>query len=119
MSYIGYPKKGAFEPFACGTGDLRGATPLWVAAYDMNGAGGQVFGVGGSRTSSSAEILETLLAAGADQHLTTDDGTTPFMAAAGLGRATYTHRASHGASARQVPRQRSRCSWRRVPTSTP
>ena len=38
MSYIGYPKKGAFEPFACGTGDLRGATPLWVAAFDMNGA---------------------------------------------------------------------------------
>ncbi len=27
MSYIGRPKKGAFEPFACGTGDLRGATP--------------------------------------------------------------------------------------------
>ena len=96
MSYIGYPKKGAFEPFACGTGDLRGATPLWVAAYDMNGAGGQVFGVGGSRTSSSAEILETLLAAGADQRLTTDDGTTPFMAAAGLGRATYTPREPRG-----------------------
>ena len=96
ISYIGYPKKGAFEPFACGTGDLRGATPLWVAAYDMNGAGGQVFGVGGSRTSSSAEILETLLAAGADQHLTTDDGTTPFMAAAGLGRATYTPREPRG-----------------------
>ena len=30
MSYIGYPRKGAFEPFAPGTGDLRGATPLWV-----------------------------------------------------------------------------------------
>ena len=41
MSYIGYPKKGAFEPFATGTGDLRGATPLWVAAYGSNG------GVGG------------------------------------------------------------------------
>ena len=27
MTYIGYPTKGAFEPFACGTGDLRGATP--------------------------------------------------------------------------------------------
>ena len=96
MSYIGYPKKGAFEPFACGTGDLRGATPLWVAAYDMNGAGGQVFGVGGSRTSSSAEILRTLLAAGANLHLTTDDGTTPFMVAAGLGRATYTPREPRG-----------------------
>ena len=96
MSYIGYPKKGAFEPFACGTGDLRGATPLWVAAYDMNGAGGQVFSVGMSRTTSSAETLHTLLDAGGDQHLTTADGTTPFMAAAGLGRATYTPREPRG-----------------------
>ncbi len=96
MSYIGYPKKGAFEPFACGTGDLRGATPLWVAAFDMNGAGGQVFGVGASRTSSSADTLRALLDAGADQHLTTNDGTTPFMVAAGLGRATYTPREPRG-----------------------
>ena len=96
MSYIGYPTKGAFEPFACGTGDLRGATPLWVAAWDMNGAGSQVFSVTASRTSSSAEVLEALIAAGADQHLTTDDGTTPFMVAAGLGRATYTPREPRG-----------------------
>jgi ankyrin repeat protein len=96
MSYIGYPRKGAFEPFACGTGDLRGATPLWVAAFDMNGAGSQVFSVTGSHTSSGADILRTLLAAGADQHLTTDDGTTPFMVAAGLGRATYTPREPRG-----------------------
>jgi len=96
MSYIGYPKKGAFEPFACGTGDLLGATPLWVAAYDMNGAGGQVFSVGESRTSTSTDTLLALLNAGADQHLTTADGTTPFMAAAGLGRATYTPREPRG-----------------------
>ena len=96
MSYIGYPKKGAFEPFACGTGDLLGATPLWVAAYDMNGAGGQVFSVGESRTSTSTDTLFALLNAGADQHLTTADGTTPFMAAAGLGRATYTPREPRG-----------------------
>ena len=95
MSYIGYPRKGAFEPFACGTGDLRGATPLWVAAFDMNGAS-RTFGVGESRTSSNAEILRTLLAAGADQHLTTADGTTPFMAASGLGRSTYTPRQPRG-----------------------
>ena len=95
MSYIGYPRKGAFEPFACGTGDLRGATPLWVAAFDMNGAN-RTFGVGESRTSSNAEILRALIAAGADQHLTTADGTTPFMAAAGLGRSTYTPRQPHG-----------------------
>ena len=37
MDYIGYPRKGAFEPFACGTGDLKGATALWVAAYTANG----------------------------------------------------------------------------------
>ncbi len=94
-SYIGYPRKGAFEPFSVGTGDLRGATPLWVAATDMNGAG-RVFNYGPAYTSSSAEILRTLLAAGADPHLTTDDGTTPLMAAAGLGRATYTPRVPRG-----------------------
>ncbi|MCY4029795.1 MAG: ankyrin repeat domain-containing protein [Acidobacteria bacterium] len=101
MSYIGYPKKGAFEPFACGTGDLRGATPLWVAAYDLNGTGGQshVFAVMPSFTSSSAEVLRILLEAGADQHLTTVDGTTPFMAAAGLGPATYTPRQPRGVRA--------------------
>ncbi len=84
MSYIGHPTKGAFEGFSCGTGDLRGATPLWVAAYAANGGGGAL------------EIIRTLLAAGADQHLTTDDGTTPFMVAAGLGRATYTPREPRG-----------------------
>ena len=101
MSYIGYPKKGAFEPFACGTGDLRGATPLWVAAYDMNGASGQahVFSVMPSSTTTSIEVLQALLDAGADQQLTTDDGTTPFMAAAGLGPATYTPREPRGVRA--------------------
>ena len=85
MSYVGYPTKGAFERFACGTGDLRGATPLWVAAFGAATDGW--FGV--RQTQSSTEIIQVLLAAGADQHLTTDDGTTPFMAAAGLGRATF------------------------------
>ena len=97
MSYIGYPKKGAFEPFACGTGDLRGATPLWVAAYSANGsvggfggdAGNQFDGrqMGGEQLSS--EIIRALLAGGADQRLTTDDRTTPLMVAAGLGRSTF------------------------------
>jgi len=95
MSYIGYPTKGAFEPFACGTGDLRGATPLWVAAFAANG-GGRFGGIGSESVTSSAEIIEALLAVGADQRLTTDDGTTPFMAAAGLGRATYTPREPRG-----------------------
>ena len=96
MSYIGYPRKGAFETYACGTGDLRGATPLWVAAWGSNGAGGQVFSVRASRSESSLDIIRALLEAGADQQLTTDDGTTPFMAAAGLGRATFTPREPRG-----------------------
>ncbi len=96
MNYIGWPKKGAFEPFSAGTGDLRGATPLWVAAYDLNG-GDRLFGVvRESRTSSGVEILQALMDAGADQHLTTVDGTTPLMVAAGLGRATYTPREPRG-----------------------
>ena len=94
MSYIGYPKKGAFEPFACGTGDLAGATPLWVAAYAANGGRRRLTGSSGAQ--SSAEIIETLLAAGADQHVTTDDGTTPFMMAAGLGRSTFRPREPRG-----------------------
>jgi len=87
MSYIGFPKKGAFEPFACGTGDLRGATPLWVAALAANGSVGGFGGDGGvgldsGRTESSTEVIKALLAAGADYRLTTVDGTTPLMAAA-------------------------------------
>jgi ankyrin repeat protein len=94
MSYIGYPKKGAFEPFACGTGDLMGATPLWVAAYAANGSVGGFGGDGdrrgeGARVESSTEVIQALLAAGADLRLATDDGTTPLMVAAGLGRATF------------------------------
>ena len=96
MSYIGYPRKGAFEPFAPGTGDLQGATPLWVAAFDLNGAPSQVFSVIPSFTGSSTDILTRLLEAGADLTLTTVDGTTPLMAAAGLGRATYTPRQPRG-----------------------
>ena len=95
MSYIGRPKKGAFEPFACGTGDLAGATPLWVAAFEMNRLGGRG-AEGSSQTDSGAEIVRELLAAGADQYLTTNDGTTPFMVAAGLGRSTYTPREPRG-----------------------
>ena len=105
MSYIGYPKKGAFEPFAVGTGDLLGATPLWVAAYSANARVKDIrFGrpegtgaVEGAASRASAEILRLLLAAGADPRMTTDDGTTPLMVAAGLGRSTYTPREPRGA----------------------
>jgi uncharacterized protein len=96
MNYVGYPKKGAFEPYACGTGDLRGATPLWVAAYSANGGGSaQNFGQP-NRSETGTDVLQALLAAGADLKLTTEDGTTPLMAAAGLGRATYTPREPRG-----------------------
>ena len=104
MSYIGYPKKGAFEPFAVGTGDLLGATPLWVAAYSANARvkdirAGRPEGTGAVEEAASragAQIIRMLLAAGADPHLTTDDGTTPLMVAAGLGRSTYTPREPRG-----------------------
>ena len=104
MSYIGYPKKGAFEPFAVGTGDLFGATPLWVAAYSANARVKDIrFGrpegsgaVEGAASRASAEILRLLLGAGSDPHATTTDGTTPLMVAAGLGRSTYTPREPRG-----------------------
>ena len=96
MNYVGYPRKGAFEPYACGTGDLRGATPLWVAAYSANGAASaQNFGQP-NRSETGVDVLQALLAAGADLNLTTVDGTTPLMVAAGLGRATYTPREPRG-----------------------
>jgi ankyrin repeat protein len=95
MSYIGYPTKGAFEPFACGTGDMLGATPLWVAALAANGNVGGFGGDGGfaqgetARADATTEVIKVLLAAGADHKLTTVDGTTPLMVAAGLGRSTF------------------------------
>ena len=105
MSYIGYPRKGAFEPFAVGTGDLLGATPLWIAAYSANARVKDIrFGrpegtgaVEGAASRASSEILRLLLGAGADPHMTTYDGTTPLMVAAGLGRSTYTPREPRGA----------------------
>jgi ankyrin repeat protein len=94
MGYIGYPTKGAFETHSVGTGDLAGATPLWVAAYTANG-GVFRFGAGGGgddmarEVEACGELLKALLAAGANPHLTSVDGTTPLMVAAGLGRATF------------------------------
>ncbi|HEY7171014.1 MAG TPA: ankyrin repeat domain-containing protein [Vicinamibacterales bacterium] len=98
MSYIGYPKKGAFEPFACGTGDLLGATPLFVAAMAANTSDRSLFAMGaapGERDMAEAgrgdptAILRALVAGGGDLKLTTIDGTTALMVAAGLGRATF------------------------------
>ena len=87
LGYIGTTRYGVFEQNAVGTGDVRGATPLWVAAKSSNGGGLQ--GAQGPtaqyRYDSSADIIRRLLAADADPTLTTDDGTTPLMMAAGLG----------------------------------
>jgi ankyrin repeat protein len=82
-------KHGAFEPFSVGTGDLKGATPLWVAAFAANRGGFGAPGMGAAPQGSYGDILKALLAAGADVRLTTDDKTTPLMAAAGLGQGTF------------------------------
>ena len=91
MNYIGHPTKGAFESFSCGTGDLRGATPLWVAAHHANGQGYVPVPAAVDRENAGhhAAIIALLLAAGADPALAIDDGTTPLMAAAGLGQCTF------------------------------
>lgn len=113
QSYIGRPTKGAFESFSCGTGDFRGATPLWLAAFTANGnfaggfAGDAAFGGDsnpGGRGENAAparlpttQVIEALLAGGADLTLTSDDGTTPLMVAAGLGRCTFNPNIKRGA----------------------
>lgn len=86
--------KGAFDFNQVGTGDMKGATPLWIAADVANGASrgrddaGDSSGAAGGGGLSS-EIIRVLLEAGADSKIPTADLTTPLMAAAGLGHATY------------------------------
>ncbi len=88
-------KHGAFEPFSVGTGDLKGATPLWVGSFAANRGGGFPGAIAvpggdmGRAQASYGDIVKALLAAGADVRLTTDDKTTPLMAAAGLGQGTF------------------------------
>ena len=102
MNYIGHPTKGAFESFSCGTGDLRGATPLWVAAHHANGQGYVPVPatVDGENARQHAAIIAKLLAAGADPALAIDDGTTPLMAAAGLGQCTFRPNLTRGLRSR-------------------
>jgi len=85
-------RHGAFDSFSVGTGNLKGATPLWVAAFAANGGGMPR----GEAAVSAADVVRLLLANGADPHLTTEDGTTPLMVAAGLGRANYQPEAARG-----------------------
>ena len=89
MTYIGYPTKGAFEPFACGTGDVRGATPLWVAANSANGSVGDI-NRAGAMTGDNAEVIRILAGSGCrPAHHDRGSGTTPLMVAAGLGKSTF------------------------------
>ena len=95
LGYLATPRRGAFEQNSVGTGDVRGATPVWVASFSANGGG--LFGDDSSyRFDSSPEIIRTLLAAGADPNLTTADGTTPLMVAAGLGYRSYQPHTARG-----------------------
>ena len=90
MARLGFLRNGAFDTFAVGTGDLAGATPLWVAAYATNlGAGSASIRDRLLAPQSSSTIIERLLAAGARPELTPKDGTTTLMAAAGCGRAAH------------------------------
>ena len=88
LGYLARPRRGAFEQNSVGTGDVRGATPLWVAAFSTSGGG--LFGENARyHYESSPDIIRTLLEAGADPNIATDDGSTPLMAAAGLGYRSY------------------------------
>jgi ankyrin repeat protein len=93
-------KRGAFEPFSVGTGNLTGATALWVAAFDMFGLGaGSSSAIGAMARTGRSEILRVLLEAGADPSVSTADGTTPLMVASGLGRGTHLPGRQRGAPA--------------------
>ena len=88
LGYLARPRRGAFEQNSVGTGDVRGATPLWVAAFSANGGG--LFGDDSEyHFESSPDVLRVLLAAGADPNAAARDGSTPLMMAAGLGYRSY------------------------------
>jgi ankyrin repeat protein len=78
-----FPTTTAFGYRNAGLGDMKGATPLWVAAYNSRGGG-------------HAEILQLLLDWGADPSIPTADLTTPVMVAAGIGQGTVTPGLSRG-----------------------
>ena len=81
----GFVRNGACDTFATGTGDVAGATPLWVAAYATNPGPGRQRNRGRMPANSTAEILRSLLAAaGARPDSTSHDGTTTLMAAGAM-----------------------------------
>jgi len=98
MAGQGFVRNGAYDTFTTGTGDVAGATPLWVAAYATN-PGADRMRYGRRLPNSNSDIMRSLLAAGARPDLTSADGTTPLMAAAGCGRA------AHWTNTERAPRQ--------------
>jgi len=86
MAAQGFLRNGAFDTFETGTGDLAGATPLWVAAWAANPGAGRAEDPHRGIAHSSGDILRSLVAAGARPEITTADGSTTLMAAAGCGR---------------------------------
>jgi ankyrin repeat protein len=91
MTGLGFVRNGAFDTFTTGTGDVAGATPLWVAAYATNPGMGTASNLAPrDRAASNGAIMLSLLKAGARPDITTNDGTTTLMAAAGCGRAAHT-----------------------------
>jgi hypothetical protein len=89
-------RNGAFDTFSVGTGDLKGATPLWIAAYVAHSPGRGGAGRSGHGTDAPLEVVRILLDAGADPNLASEDRTTPLMVAAGLGRSSYQPGAPRG-----------------------
>ena len=99
QDYLAHPRRGAFQTYSCGTGDLRGATPLWIAAREANG-NPRAEAVASGDVDARLQVLRALLAAGADPAVVTDDGTTPLMAAAGLGQCTNDYTLRRGRRSR-------------------
>ena len=99
QDYLATPRRGAFQTYSCGTGDLRGATPLWIAARAANGNPRAESAAAGD-VDAALQVIRALLAAGADHAVTTDDGTTPLMAAAGLGQCTNDYTLRRGRRSR-------------------
>ena len=88
VMHQGFVRNGAYDTFATGTGDVAGATPLWVAAFATNPGPGRPRD-GWNTPDSTGEVVRSLLAAGARPDITTVDGTTALMAASGCGRTAH------------------------------
>ena len=96
QDFLATPRRGAFQTYSCGTGDLSGATPLWIAAREANGSPRGQAAAPGRGEDVRVRVIKTLLTAGADHGIATDDGTTALMVAAGLGQCTNDYTLQRG-----------------------